>query len=218
MIIKLQSLIRVAVVGASVGCVVLLGVCDAGAQSKQLPNHGFGLAASNVPKYDYTPDGRPVMEKRYDSNLTKTFFGMRKFPYKSNVKGLKSQSKGKVWVRQANNILSDMQKDVLGEWGQPDYLRGPYRSTRGDQVNEWAYVQANHIFQFVGCVMVYEGPLTDQDRTLITYGVPSERTVTQSEPGIRHEFWIYRPWYATSLNEKLFKFANGKMIYRQVAP
>lgn len=202
---------------AAAACAVLCAVSFAGAQSNPLPSYGMGVSLKNIPKFNYTPEGSVVMEKRYDANLTKNFFALRKFPYKANVKGL-HEKKCKVLYRGANNTFTDQQKEILDEWGQPDYLRGPFRSTRNDQVNEWVYLQSNHLFQFVDGMMVFEGPLTDQDRTMITYGAPTERTVTQSEPGIRHEFWVYRPWYTVNFDEKMFKFANGKMIYSQVAP
>ncbi len=189
-----------------------------GAQTTQLQNFGFGVTSKGVPKFNYSQGGHTIMEKRYDANLVKDVLGMNKFPFKLNRKGLQPLERCSVFSRSVNNIFSEQQKQILNEWGQPDYLRGPYRSTRGDQVNEWAYLQANHIFQFVGGEMVYEGPLTDEDRTLITYGTPTEITVTQAEPGTRLEFWVYRKWYSSPFHERIFKFSNGKMIFHQEAP
>ncbi|MDD4279154.1 MAG: hypothetical protein PHX74_05395 [Candidatus Sumerlaeales bacterium] len=214
MLAKLQRLV---VMGMLFSTVTIFSA-DAFGESNPLPNYGFGMMSSNVPKFNYTQQGNVVMEKRYDANLTADFLGMRKKPFKANVRGLKPQAKCDVMFRTANHIFTDQQKEILQEWGQPDYVRGPYRSSRGDQVNEWAYLQANHIFQFVSGEMVFEGPLTDQDRCLITFGAPNEHTVTQAEPGVRQELWIYRPWYSTKFNERIFKFSNGKMIFRQEAP
>jgi hypothetical protein len=103
---------------------------------------------------------------------------------------------------------------VVREWGQPAYLRGPFKTTQGDVTIEWAYHSTNHLFQFVDGTMVYEGPLTDQERTAITYGAPKEAIVSILEPNVRRETWIYRPTFLWG-REHLVSFTNGKLTYEQ---
>lgn len=170
-----------------------------------------------IPKFDYTDDGRAIMIKRYPFWPEQTFSHYQKYSFIENRQGVEHMQRCSKLKREPDDILSEDQKTILREWGQPDYLRGPYKSTRGDQVIEWAYHPLNHLFQFVDRTMVYEGPLTDQDRTAITYGAPRETVVGQQEPNIRRETWIYRPWFLTG-RERVFSFTNGKLTYHQETP
>jgi hypothetical protein len=170
-----------------------------------------------IPKFDYTPDGRAIMIKRYPFFPTQDYCQFRKYSYFENKHGVEHFQKCCKLKREPGDILSEDQKEILREWGQPDYLRGPFKSTRGDIVIEWGYHALNHLFQFVDRTMVYEGPLTDQERTAIVYGAPRETVVMQLEPNIRRETWIYRPWFLTN-RERIFSFTNGRLTYQQETP
>jgi hypothetical protein len=164
------------------------------------------------PKTDYTDDGKPILIKRYPLNNRATVLHFRKYPYYANTHGVEHLERGSRLKRQPENVLTEDQKAVLREWGQPDYLRSPYRSTRGDSVVEWVYLRLNHLFQFVDGVMVYEGPLTDQERTVLTYGLPREILSSTVAPNIRRETWFYNsPWHPNK--EMVFSFANGKLVF-----
>jgi hypothetical protein len=63
--------------------------------------------------------------------------------------------------------------------------------------------------------MVYEGPLTDQERTLLTHGIPREVIRSSIDPDIRRETWFYRPWFLTG-HEQVFSFANGKLVHEEL--
>lgn len=174
------------------------------------------------PKFDYTDEGRAIMIKRFPYFPTQDICQFQKYRFAENKLGVEHVARGKKLKREPDEILSEEQKEVLREWGQPDYLRGPYKSTRFDSVVEWAYHPLNHLFQWVDGVLVYEGPLTDQERVAITYGAPREATIRQLQPNVRRETWIYRPWFlpmtgATS-RERIFDFANGKLLYSQESP
>jgi hypothetical protein len=172
-----------------------------------------------VPKFEYTDDGQAIMLKRYPANTAKENNLFRLYSFYENKHGVEHYCKGSKLKREYSDILSEEQKKILATWGQPDYLRGPYKSTRGDSVIEWAYHASNHLFQFVDRKMVYEGPLSDQERVAITYGAPREVIVVQLEPNIRRETWIYRPIFRSVIgNEKLFSFSNGKLTYQQETP
>lgn len=180
-----------------------------------------GVTYQRPPKYDYTPEGRPVLVKRHPYLEQRRFSEWKKYRYLENMNGaaammacLQTYPGGK-----AVRPLSEQQKQILAEWGEPDYIRGPYKSTRNDFIIEWAYHQSNRLFQFADAQMVYEGPLTDQERTAIMYGAPEETMINYLEPNIRRETWIYRPKFIVGTGrERIFSFANGKLIYQQESP
>ena len=167
-----------------------------------------------VPKFEYTDDGQAIMLKRHPYFQGQTFPNYIRYKFVENKGGIGHVDPCAKLQRRPEEILSEEQRSILREWGQPDYLRGPYKSDRGEHVVEWAYHPLNRIFQFVDRKMVYEGPLTDQDRTMITYGEPKEVQLVILEPNIRRETWIYRPTFIRG-HEMLFSFANGKLIVRQ---
>lgn len=207
---------------------VCLTTMNSSAIAQAMPNSLFtepateaGVTYQRPPKFDYTPDGDPVMVKRFPYLETRDFSPWKKYRYLENMNGavqmmavLQTFPGGRVC-----RPLSEQQLKILREWGEPDYIRGPYKSTRNDFIIEWAYHQANRLFQFADTRMVYEGPLTDQERTAITYGAPQDTIINYMEPNIKRETWIYRPYFISGIGrERIFSFSNGEMIYRQESP
>jgi hypothetical protein len=184
-----------------------------------------GVNYQRPPKFDYTETGRPIMVKRFAYLNERGYSAEKKHRYLENMGGAEAMmanlqtypgpQPGCNQVRP----LSEQQRKILREWGEPDYIRGPYKSTRNDFIIEWAYTQSNRLFQFADAKMVYEGPLTDQERTAITYGIPREVMVDILEPNIRRETWVYRPYFIVGPgHERVYSFANGKLIYQQESP
>lgn len=173
-----------------------------------------------VPKYEYTDEGQAIMIKRYPYNPNLRECDLLRYKYAENKHGVEHWTRGCKLKREPDEILSQQQQAVLTAWGQPDYLRGPYRTTRNETVVEWAYHPLNRLFQWIDGVLVYQGPLTDRERTIITYGAPGEVMVSQVEPNIRRETWIYRPrtLFLTGGREQIYSFANGELIYSQETP
>lgn len=167
-----------------------------------------------VPKFDYTDDGQAIMLKRHPMTQGQGWPNYVRYKWVANTNGVHHLERCSKLKRDADEVLSEEQRAILREWGQPDYLRGPFKSDRGEHVIEWAYHPLNRLFQFVDRKMVYEGPLTDQDRVLITYGEPKEVQVVILDPNIRRETWVYRPTFVRG-REMMFSFANGKLVYRQ---
>lgn len=180
-----------------------------------------GVTYQRPPKYDYTPDGRPVLVKRHPYLELRRFSEWKKYRYLENMNGAAAMMaclQTYPGVKQTRP-MSEHQKKILVEWGEPDYIRGPYKSTRNDFVIEWAYHQGNRLFQFADAEMIYEGPLTDQERTAIVYGAPEETMITHLEPNIKRETWLYRPKFISGIGrERIFSFANGKLIHQQESP
>jgi len=181
----------------------------------------FGVTYQRPPKFEYKQDGTPVMLKRFPYLETRDFSPWKKFRYIENMNGAAAMM-GNLQTypgTQQCRPLSEQQRKILREWGEPEYIRGPYKSTRNDFIIEWAYHQSNRLFQFADAVMVYEGPLTDQERTAITYGAPQETMINYLEPNIKRETWIYRPYFLTGVGrERMFSFSNGNLIYHQESP
>lgn len=196
--------------------------------AQAMPNSFFtepvteaGVNYQRPPKFDYTPEGDPVMVRRFPYLETRDFSPWKKYRYLENMDGavkmmavLQTYPGGKYC-----RPMSEQQLKILREWGEPDYIRGPYKSTRNDFIIEWAYHQGNRVFQFADARMVYEGPLTDMERTAIVYGAPQDSIISYMEPNIKRETWIYRPYFMSGVGrERIFSFSNGEMIYRQETP
>jgi len=151
--------------------------------------------------FDYMEDGEQVQIKRIAKHQSIDYFHRwRRTAYVKNTGELH-------W------LLSQDQKEIIAEYSQPDYLRRTFRSTRGDRVKEWAYVAQGKIFQFVRRQLVYEGELTDLEKTLIQYGYPNFVFAEQLEPDITRLTFIYESIFG--LRRQMFSFANGRLCYSQ---
>jgi hypothetical protein len=195
------------------------------AQSPTTP-HPVQQFAPDRPKMDYRSDGRAVMVKRY-ANTPHTFApildfevgSMARMKYRANKDGLHPVPAGRKLLRTAgkDNLTPDQQR-VLAQWGQPDWLRGPFRTTRGDTATEWLYERQNRIFQWVDGELVYQGPVTDVERTMLVHGAPTHVIITYLEPNTRRETFIYRDTFRSMGREKVFSFSNGRLIFSQETP
>jgi len=151
--------------------------------------------------FDFTEDGEQVQIKRIARHQSIDYFHRwRRTAYVKNTGELH-------W------LLSQDQKEIIAEYSQPDYLRRTFRSTRGDRVKEWAYVAQGKIFQFVRRQLVYEGELTDLEKTLIQYGYPNFVFAEQLESDITRLTFIYESIFG--LRRQVFSFANGRLCYSQ---
>jgi len=162
-----------------------------------------GCHFQKAPLNDYV-EGQPLQFKRYDRHPVQDFFyrfGRKVFDINEGI----------LWYR-----LSEDQRNVIGEFGQPDYIRRPFTSRQGEQVTEWVFLDKNKDFQFVRRQKVWEGPVTDMEKTLITYGVPRKIMIDQVSPNIERETFIYYTQLFTT-RHMIFSFANGRMILSQSA-
>jgi len=157
-----------------------------------------GGCAGARPLFDYGPTGVPIQVKR-----TPRFPELDRFIRHGRVAFTVNARKGV----KAN---TPEQAKLLEELGQPDYLRRPYESVRGDRVQEWAWVEKNRIAQFVFNTLVYEGDLSDKDRVMIQYGYPDAVMVQDDALGARRETYLYHNPIDT--DRKYFSFANDKMV------
>jgi hypothetical protein len=160
-----------------------------------------GCAFNSRPLFDYAKDGERVEVKRIAKHQRIDYFHRwRRTAYVKNGGELH-------W------LLSPDQKAIIAEYGQPDYLRRTFRSTRGDLVKEWAYLEKGKIFQFVRGKMVYEGDLTDLEKTLILRGYPNHVFYLQLDPNITRMTFVYKGIFG--LRRQTFSFANGRLCYSQ---
>ena len=180
-----------------------------------------GVTWQPGPLYEYTEDGKKILVKRSPYLPTREFSPWKKFRYLENTNGAEAMMSVLQTMPGGETCrpLSEEQRRVLRELGEPDYIRGPYKSTRNDFVIEWGFHFQNTLYQFVDSRLACRGKLSDAERTAITYGAPSEIMVTTLDPGVRRETWIYRPIFMSGVGrEKMFSFSNGKLVYEQSTP
>lgn len=107
--------------------------------------------------------------------------------------------------------LSESEQDVLLRHGQPDYIRDGWRSQSGEIVNDWAWWDRGIIVQFVQGEAVFEGPLTDLDRSLIRYGYPRYAKSQITTTDIRRDVLEYHP--LTNANEgRVLTFTGEELV------
>lgn len=112
--------------------------------------------------------------------------------------------------RQLRYLLSDQQKDIIVEHGQPEYLR-KFKSTRKESVSEWVFLEKDLLFQFIRRELAYEGPVTDLENILIIRGYPNDVLVQESYPTGRDRVtFIYSNRFKTAL--ETYSFARGELI------
>ena len=161
-----------------------------------------GACAPGVaPRWNYGGENPPSQYKRYPRNWAVDYF--TRFRRVAFVKV----------TRPLEDFLSDDQRKWISDHGQPDYRQRTFLSRESEWVDAWAYLAKERLVQFVRGRVVYEGPLTDLERTMITYGYPRGVLFTQAEPDTEFVTFVYsRPF---DLEREVFAFANGKMLFRQ---
>jgi hypothetical protein len=164
-----------------------------------------GCAFNTNPRFDIEPEtGDHLMVKRYPKypRYKELFFWKTK-EYHKNDKQL-------TWM------LSDDQKNILEQYGQPDYIRRVYFSTRRDRVHEWLYWDEHRVVQFVQGTLVWEGQITDLEKTLLLYGRPTVMHYSTSEELQTRFVWVeYRRWLGK--RERYFFFINDRLIHGKEA-
>jgi hypothetical protein len=150
------------------------------------------------PAFEYGSQGTPIMEKRI-ARFPEVNYATR-FCSTAYVRNSWGWAKAK----------TEEQTKILEEHGQPDYTRKSFRTTRGDTAWEWAYLEKNKVFQFVGRQLVYEGPLSDKDRVLMQWGYPDHVLLQNDLLGARRETFIYTA--ALDSHVKYFSFADDNMV------
>jgi hypothetical protein len=135
---------------------------------------------NRVPRYDITgEDKMPKQFKRYARHDEQDFLNrMRAEAYYRRTQELE-------------HPLSADQKDVILRHGQPDYIRRRFKSTSNELVDQWVWWDRDVTTQFVQGQLVWEGPLTDMDKTLVKSGYPSKARFVDPVPGTRRDIWIY---------------------------
>lgn len=158
--------------------------------------------AATPPRWQYDVGGKRVEQKRYARYFAVDY--MTRFVHRAYYKVEKPLP----------GVLSDDQRQYISRNGQPDYRRRPFRSREGERVEEWAYLAQDKLVQFVKGHVVYEGEVTDMEKTLIRLGYPEGCILGQREPGVEGVTFVYRT--PADLQSEIYVFANGKLVFRQV--
>lgn len=110
-----------------------------------------------------------------------------------------------------DGVRSPDKLDVLNRHGRPDYTRDDIRAKANETFDEWVYWDRNVLCQFIQGELVYEGPLMDSDRTLVTYGYPTRAYYQAYETGPVREIWIYEG--LMTAGDRTVSFSDGKKIH-----
>lgn len=163
----------------------------------------LGCAGGMAPRWRYDEQGEPHESKRYPRHLAVDF----------RTRFL-TQAYSPVKPREPiHEFLTEPQREILLEYGQPEYVRRPFTSRLGETVDEWIYLAQNQMFQFVRGRVVYQGEVSDLERTMIRRGYPTEALMWQADPGIERLLLVYgAPW---DLRREVYTFANGRLLFSQ---
>ncbi|MEQ8822112.1 MAG: hypothetical protein RLY93_17890 [Sumerlaeia bacterium] len=160
---------------------------------------GAGCSTNRKPLFDMST-GEPEQFRRYTGRPAADFivrFDRRAFEKTDAMK---------------DSMLTADKRDVLDRHGQPDYAREGVDAHRDEIFDEWAYWDRNTIVQFIEGKLVYEGPLLDSDRYLITYGYPSKAYFQQYETGPVRETWVYEGFWR--VKNRSVSFSDGSLVYQ----
>ncbi len=159
-----------------------------------------GCAFNTNPRFDVDPvTEKPTMVKRYPKYPAwQELFFWRTKEYRKNTKEL-------------SYLLSDEQEDLISRYGQPDYIRRTFFSTRGDRVHEWLFWDDQRVAQFVQGQVVWEGQLTDLEKVLLLYGRPGTFKMTRTKTLDTSKIFIRYPrWFGMRIHS--FYLVNDRMI------
>ena len=162
-----------------------------------------GCAFNTAPRFDVEPStGTPVMVKRYPKYplWQELLFWKTKEYYKNT---------GKIrW------LLSEDQKKTIARYGQPDYFRRVFFSTRFDRVHEWLYWDKQRVVQFVNGQLVWDGQLTDFEKILLLHGRPTKCIISTTEELNSRKVWLEYTRFL-GLRQWCFFFVNDRLITGQ---
>jgi hypothetical protein len=151
--------------------------------------------------YHYSPEGERVPFKRVAKRMSR--MTLRPWSTKAYVSG------GDLKIEK----ISEEQKQIIEDFGVPESTRVPFESLQNETVDEWLYLRHNLLVQWVDGAKVFEGPVTDIERTLVEKGYPRTSTVSQDEYGVERQTWHYRN--RPDLASQVYTFTNGELSYRR---
>ena len=108
---------------------------------------------------------------------------------------------------------SEDQSVIFESFGMPDAVRRSFKSNRNEKTDEWIYVYADRMFQFVCGRLVYEGPITDHEMLLMVHGYPNQVMRSQLEPDQESMTFIYKSRFL--FKTKQFVLYNDTIRFRQ---
>ncbi|MCX8037058.1 MAG: hypothetical protein N3D11_08455 [Candidatus Sumerlaeia bacterium] len=157
--------------------------------------------AGTAPRWTYDSSGQPAVYKRYPRHMAVDYVNrFRRTAY--------------LPVKQPiTEYLSDEQRRWISEYGQPDYRRRLFRERNGEKVDEWIYLAQNKVVQFIHGRVVYEGPVTDLEKTLIRLGYPSGCSISQNEPSVERFNLTYGRFF--DLEREVISLAGDQIVFRQ---
>jgi len=164
----------------------------------------LGCQQQTLYQHHYGPEGERVPFKRVPKRLTHTAHTLSQpILTRAYVSGEELKT----------GRLSEEQKSVIEEYGAPETIRIPFESLRNETVEEWVYLRHNLLAQWIDGTKVFEGPVTDIERTLLEKGYPARSMVSQDEYGLERQTWFYRN--RPDMSSQVYTFTNGELVYRR---
>lgn len=118
------------------------------------------------------------------------------------------QPPGNIWNKATGDQIA-----VLETFGEPDAVRRPFKSRRGEKVGEWVYLDEDLLFQFICGNVVHEGEVTDLEEILMVHGYPDVYRRAQFAPDIEHHLFSYRDFF--TLQVTAFAFFDNELHVSQ---
>lgn len=160
-----------------------------------------GCARQQAPLYNYDGEGARQMFKRVPKDLSADRIG-------------RVDAVGYVPAEHLDpEDVSEEQRETIRQYGPPEHIRKPFTSQRGEKVDEWLYRRSNYLVQWIGGRKVYEGEVTDLEKTLLTWGYPKFGFISRDDTGIERQTWIYDDMLDASRH--VFSFSNGKLVGKE---
>ncbi|MBN1517612.1 hypothetical protein JXA32_13700 [Candidatus Sumerlaeota bacterium] len=104
----------------------------------------------------------------------------------------------------------DDKAQYAAEWGAPDAVRRPFKSRKGEKVEEWIYLERNVMLQFIGGQLTYLGNVSDLELTLMLNGYPHQSLYWFDQPSNQNVLLTYRKPF--SQNFESFYISDGALL------
>lgn len=160
---------------------------------------GCARSTRDVPRADYRHGPLPHQERRSTDWVYEDFL-------------LRSPDDYDRLEHLDEDELSTDQRLIVQEFGMPDFER-TFWALSQENVQEWLDIDDNLCLQFVEGELVFQGPTSDMEHTILRYGVPSEVLRSMGYAGVERITFIYTRRFTPS--QMHFSFANGALILEE---
>ncbi|GEM_PF-503013 len=158
-----------------------------------------GCMTNQAPRFEMDAAGEKIMAKRFEKNIRLDWF-------RHQTRRIYTPNDAEIH----DPLLTNDQREIQKRLGKPEYIRGEFRSDTDEIVTEWVFYEKGRVAQFVEGTLVYEGPVSDYETTLIRRGRPDEAfSIPGDREHPRSDTLIYNGIFRTDLDA--YHFSNSKL-------